>query len=215
MTCQECIEVLFEDEALFEGSGGEVGREALIHLGECEDCRTLAREIQTNATALREMRDDALPEIPARPVVLTSASNKRWSASRYLYPLAAAAALVAAIGLSVWRSNNLPTEVAGVVIPSSRPEVAAVLPTAVDGIRRTNGPQVASRALRPANLTSRDASNQRRQGAEFRSAANITAQAAPPTRPEPMKILTADPNVVIYLVLGESSVQADSEGEIL
>src|SRR5260221_12990727 len=81
MTCQECQIELFEDNP---------GRDALLHVAECEGCRELAREIRANAEALAALRGE---ELAAKPFVHPR-QRRPW-----IWGVAAAAALGLGVGL--------------------------------------------------------------------------------------------------------------------
>jgi hypothetical protein len=80
MKCSECEGQIFE---------GELDRDAVVHLAECDGCRALDQEARLNASALASMREDVMPVGRARRWPLSG----RWIA-------AAAAVVVAAVGLS-------------------------------------------------------------------------------------------------------------------
>jgi hypothetical protein len=69
MNCAECQLQIFD---------GELNRDAMVHLTECDDCRALDREVRLNSAALAELRDEPLPaaRIPHRwwPYVAAAAA---------------------------------------------------------------------------------------------------------------------------------------------
>jgi len=159
MTCQECRIELFEDTP---------GRDALVHVGECEACRELAREIQANAEALAALRGE---ELVARPFVHPR-RPKPW-----IWGLAAAAALVLGIGLP----RLFRTEV--VVEPEVTPPVEVAqeepAPPAPETPKRTQVVLRAKARPRPA----------------------VAPPVEEPTQPLMVKMLTSDPDVVIYWLI--------------
>lgn len=156
MTCQECQIELFEDAP---------GRDALVHVAECADCRVLAREVRANAEALAAFQGE---ELPARPF----AYPRRFRP--WVWGLASAAALVLGIGLP----RVFEPEV--VVVPEVTPPVAVArvgpLPPAPETTKRT---QAVRARPRPA----------------------IVLPAPEPAQPLLVKMLTPDPDVVIYWLI--------------
>ena len=159
MTCQECRIELFEDTP---------GRDALVHVGECEDCRELAREIQANTEALAALRGE---ELQPRPFVQPRRSRP------WIWGLAAAAALVFGIGLP----RMFRTEV--VVVPDVIPQLqeAFVEPQAP-------APEIPKRTQAALRAKSRP-----------RPAVALPVEE--PTQPLMVKMLTPDPDVVIYWLI--------------
>ncbi len=96
MTCSECQVQIFD---------GDLDRDAVVHLTGCDDCRGLDGEVRLNASALASMREEVIPARRAR----------RWP-----WLVAAAAAVIAGIGLSY--------RPAPVVVP---PQVATIQPQSV------------------------------------------------------------------------------------
>ena len=98
MTCSEWQVQIFD---------GELDRDAVVHLTGCDDCRGLDREVRLNASALAAMREEVIPVRRAR----------RWP-----WLVAAAAVLIAGIGLS-YRSAPVvaPPQVASIQLPSTAP----------------------------------------------------------------------------------------------
>ena len=74
MTCQVCEMRL---------AGGDAGAEVQEHLNRCAACRAMAEELNANAEALAELREEALPAV--------TVSRRR---RKYAWIAAAAAALV-------------------------------------------------------------------------------------------------------------------------
>lgn len=109
MTCQECQIELFADTP---------GRDALVHLGDCEDCRTLAREIRLNAEALASLRGE---ELVVKPFVYPG------RIFRPIWVLAAAAALVLGIGLPRFFDREV-SVTPEVTQPAPAPPVTAGVP---------------------------------------------------------------------------------------
>ena len=159
MTCQECRIELFEDTP---------GREALLHVAECEGCRGLAREIRANAEALAALRGE---ELAARPFVQPPRFRP------WVWGLAAAAALVLGIGLP----RMLEWQV--VVVP----EVTAPMQEA-----RVEPPAPAP------EITKRTQAGRRVQS---RPAPQEVLPVEAPAQPMLVKILTPDPDVVIYWLI--------------
>jgi hypothetical protein len=204
MTCQECTEFLFE-----ELDGGGFNRSAVVHLSECADCRDLARDLRANAVALRSMRDDVVPSQPLPNVFSMPTTQKR---PRQLYWLAAAAALVVAVGLGVMRMNQTATPEIQHVATVARPQVAEALPT----ISQPSAiPALEQRARNREERSQRQAA--RSQRASVRQLAMLDADRQPASSGSQtaLKILTADPNVVIYWLGADTSVEGNSEGKIL
>ena len=159
MTCQECRIELFDDTP---------GRDALVHVGECEDCRALAREIRANAEALADLRGE---ELQPRPFVQPRRSRP------WIWGLAAAAALVLGIGLPrMFRTEvvvvpevTVPVEVAEVEPQAPAPEIP----------KRTQAALRAKARPRPA----------------------VALPVEEPAQPLMVKMLTPDPDVVIYWLI--------------
>jgi hypothetical protein len=160
MTCQECQIELFDDAP---------GRDALVHVGECEDCRALAREIRANAEALAALQGE---ELAARPFIYPRRFRPPFQ--RWVWGLAAAAALVLGIGLPQLFEPEVvvvpevapPIEVARVELPAPAPEIT----------KRT---QAVRARPRPA----------------------VPLPAPEPAQPLLVKMLTPDPDVVIYWLI--------------
>ena len=157
MTCQECQIELFEDTP---------GRDALVHVGECEGCRTLAREIQANAEALAALRGE---ELAARPFVPPRRLPWVWG-------VAAAAALVAGVGVSRLLDRE----------EAVRP---AVTPPIVEA--RVEAPAPAPEIAKPTPAAR----------AQARPRAKAVLPAEGPSQPLLVKMLTPDPDVVIYWLI--------------
>jgi hypothetical protein len=166
MTCQECQIELFADDA---------GRDALLHLGECEECQALAREIQANAEALAALRGE---ELAARPFVHARGFPWVWGA-------AAAAVLLVALG---WPRSEAPGR--------AQPEPAKPLEVAAAVEVTTPAPKITKRtraAARPAG--------------KARPKAESVLPVEEPVQPLLVKMLTPDPDVVIYwLIEGDKSL---------
>jgi len=159
MTCQECRIELFEDTP---------GRDALVHVGECEDCQALAREIQANAEALAALRGE---ELVARPFVHPR-QRRPW-----IWGLAAAATLVFGIGLP----RMFRTEV--VVVPNVIPQVQEV---------SLEPPAPAPEIPKRAQAVLR---------AKARPRPAVALPVEEPAQPLMVKMLTSDPDVVIYWLI--------------
>jgi hypothetical protein len=97
MTCSECQVQIFD---------GELSRDAVTHLGHCEDCRALHREVQLNSAALAELRYVELPaRLPRRPwrrylavaatiaVVIGAGVYSRWPLAEPASPVPSVAAV--------------------------------------------------------------------------------------------------------------------------
>ena len=158
MTCQECQIELFEDAP---------GRDALIHVAECEGCRDLAREIRANAEALAALRGE---EFAAKPFV----RPRRFP---WVWGVAAAAALV----LGIWLPRLFERQV--IVAPEVIPAVAEV--------------QVEPPAPEPA-ITKRTQPVRR---VKARPTPQEVLPVEEPAQPLMVKILTPDPDVVIYWLI--------------
>lgn len=91
MNCSECQNQIFD---------GEIGREAAVHLKECEDCRALDQEVRLNMAALAGLREEVIPVRVAKP--------RRWP---WVAAVAAAAAIVAVIA---WPNPPVPAPAAPV-----------------------------------------------------------------------------------------------------
>ena len=160
MTCQECQIELFEDTP---------GRDAVVHLTECDDCRTLAREIRLNAEALSSLQGE---ELAARPFIYPRRSY------RPLWALAAAAALVLGIGLPRLFDREVPA------IPEVTPPVIQAkveLPAPAPEITKRTQAPVRRPKARPQPET--------------------VLPVEEPAQQLLVKMLTPDPDVVIYLVI--------------
>jgi hypothetical protein len=160
MTCQECQIELFEDAP---------GREALIHMGECDDCRTLAREIRFNADALASLQGE---ELAAKPFVYPRRSF------RPIWGLAAAAALVLGLGLPRLFDREVPA-IPEVTPPVIQAKVELPVP-APEITKRTQAPV---RRLKP------------------RPEPETALPVEEPAQPLLVKMLTPDPDVVIYWLI--------------
>ncbi|MEP6962833.1 MAG: hypothetical protein ABI995_12195 [Acidobacteriota bacterium] len=163
MTCSECQIQIFD---------GDLNRDAVVHLTACEECRALDLEVRLNAAALSVMKDDVMPAqtVQRRP-------------TRYWLPwVAAAAALVAAFGLTYKPSAPVPV-VTPPVIAEYQPEVAEPalpIPDPPRPVRSRPRPQPA------------------------------LAKPAPREATEPLmvKFLTDDPDIVIYWLIEAKGEQA-------
>jgi hypothetical protein len=166
MTCQDCELLLAMEE-----SSAELDR----HLGECAECRTLAAELAANSDALREMATEAMPSVRGAVLAEVRAQNARRNVVRWGWALAAAAALVIAIGVSRMR-----TPVA------TLPTVAKMQPTVEAPVVRQPVHVAASRLRVERRLERR------------RQPERLAPQQ--PERLEALKVkmLTSDPDVVIY-----------------
>ena len=163
MTCQECQIELFEDTP---------GRDALIHVRECEGCRALAREIRANAEALAALRGE---ELVARPF----AQPRRFRP--WIWGLAAAAALA----LGIWLPRALERQV--VVTPEVIPVVAEVQVEPP-----TPEPTIAKRTQAVRRTASRN---------KARPRPAVVLPVEEPVQPLMVKMLTSDPDVVIYWLI--------------
>lgn len=116
MNCADCQSQIFD---------GELDRNAVVHLAECDDCRALDREVRLNTAALAELREEAIPVRAARP---------RWP---WVAAMAAAAAIVAIV---LWPTHPdpvpAPTKLPVVTAAVTPPHVLPVLPTAVPAPHR-------------------------------------------------------------------------------
>lgn len=68
MNCAECQLQIFD---------GDLDRDAVVHLTQCNDCRELDREVRLNSAALAELCDEPLPaERPRRwwPIIAAAAA---------------------------------------------------------------------------------------------------------------------------------------------
>lgn len=104
MTCNECQLQIFD---------GELDVAATAHLGMCEDCRELDREVRLNSAALAELRDEPVP---------TERRPRRWQ------PWVATIAAAAASVFVLWgpREYPPPPEIKPPVVaggPSYKPEI--------------------------------------------------------------------------------------------
>lgn len=119
MTCSECQLQIFQngDEEV------ELGRDAVVHLTACAECRELDREVRLNASALAAMREDVLPVRRARRLP--------WMVA------AAAAVVVAGIGLAF--RTTPPVVVAPIVakVQSVAPASPPPVPQPAPRVRRT------------------------------------------------------------------------------
>ena len=152
MTCQECRIELFEDTP---------GRDALVHVAECEDCRALAREIRANAEALVALQGEEMVVTPFvyprrfRPWIWVSA--------------AAAAALVLGIFPRV-------PERKVIVMPEVTPPSPVKMAAGPKTTKRTQAVRAQPRPAPPQPLPE-------------------------PAQPLLVKMLTPDPDVVIYWLI--------------
>jgi hypothetical protein len=129
MTCSDCQVQIFE---------GELGRDALVHLTTCDDCRELDREVRLNAEALASMRADVMPVRQAR----------RWP-----WVAAVAAAAVAAIGLSYWMTPYVGPIEHPVIVADLKPPPAIDVPVLPEIPRVLLAKPPAVRGARPAKPT--------------------------------------------------------------
>jgi len=163
MTCQECQIELFEDTP---------GRDALIHVGECEGCRTLAREIRANSEALAALRGE---ELAARPFV----QPRRFRP--WVWGLAAAAALLFGIVFS-----RTPDRQVAIV-----PEVTPLVEQA-----RVEPPAPTPEIKKRTQVAPRTAPRNR-----ARSEPSTVLPVETAAEPLLVKMLTSDPDVVIYWLI--------------
>jgi hypothetical protein len=112
MTCNECQLQIFD---------GDLDRDAVVHLTECEDCRELDREVRLNGAALAELRDEPLPA--ARP-------SRKWQP--WVAAAIAAAAALAMVLSAPWDFPRPP------VIGVDPPVVAQDKPLPAPEIRILN-----------------------------------------------------------------------------
>ena len=173
MTCQECQIELFDDSP---------GRDALMHVAECEDCHTLARDLRANAQALAALRGE---ELAARPFV---------HPRRFPWPVigvAAAAALVFALGLPRALDQAVPVPVAVQSVPSAPSVPSVPAPAVMRG--------VSAASTKPPNsaVTGRASRDTFKPRPEPEVALPLEA----PAQPLLVKMLTPDPDVVIYWLI--------------
>jgi len=159
MTCQECQIELFDDAP---------GRDALLHVAECEGCRELAREIRANAEALAALRGE---ELAARPFV----QPRRFQP--WVWGLAAAAAL--ALGIALPRMLDRQVVEVPVITPPIQ-DAQVEPPAAVPEIKKR------TQAVRRAKA---------------RPMPQEVLPVEEPAQPMLVKILTPDPDVVIYWLI--------------
>ena len=149
------------------------GRAAAVHVAECEDCRALAAEIRANAEALTALRGE---ELAARPFV--HPRRFRPLSQKWVWGLAAAAALVFGIGLP--RLFEPEVIVKPEVMPpvlEARVELPAPVPEITkrtQAVRRTSPRRPMPEEVLPIEE---------------------------PAQPLLVKMLTSDPDVVIYWLI--------------
>ena len=151
----------------------ELAVEVSAHLAECAECRALAGELNANSMALGAMRvDEIAPVVFRRPL-----ASRPW-----VWSIAAAAALVLAVSL-VERQDRPRISVPPEVVRIEAPEIDP-LPMLPPVVRSAPGP----RTTRP-----------RPQASKPRVEPVLMAA----VKPEPLlvKILTPDPDVVIYWLI--------------
>jgi hypothetical protein len=130
MTCSECQIEIFEQE---------LGRDALVHLTECEECRALDREVRLNSEALASMREDVMP-------VRAKRATKPWH-----WGVAVAAAAVAAFVLSFQTAEELtgPTPTT-IVTKLPEPEVTVPVVASLPGTTIPSPPLLFPKMQLPA-----------------------------------------------------------------
>lgn len=110
MNCAEYQDRIFE---------GELDRDVIAHLTECEECRSLEHEVRLNSTVLAELREEVIP--------VRVRQSRRW-------PWVAAIAVAAAVfTIVLWPSPphpvpsavELPVVTAGVTPPHALPVLSA------------------------------------------------------------------------------------------
>lgn len=146
-------------------------QDAAEHLSSCAACRALARELRENAAAFEAMADD--PLLPVRYAVLSKLRFRQ--AVRWGWAFATAAALVVAFVVNLnWRDEKMPpVQLAHAALPRIEFQAPA-----------QNG-----------------AAGRSRRGVSYRAGtARLRGTAArhPAGEPLMMKMLTPDPDVVIY-----------------
>ncbi len=138
MTCSECQAQIFEQE---------LGRDALVHLTVCEECRELDREVRLNAEALAAMRKDVIPVRPAKPV------TKPWH-----WGVAVAAAAIAAFLLSYQASEDFAGPLGETIVAKlPEPEVAVPVVAGMPGVFLPAAPVVFPKMQLPPPPEEKDA----------------------------------------------------------
>jgi hypothetical protein len=152
--------------------------ETSAHLAQCPECRALAEDLAVNADVLRRMREEV---VPARPLSVLRANRWLWAGT------AAAAVLIVAFGVSQLESGNSRARVTPAVEPAS-PPLVELPPSPKSG----TGP-------RPAAASR--AASQRILDPALASPAESRPHASEPAEPLLVKMLTPDPDVVIYWLI--------------
>lgn len=148
---------------------GEVGSEAEAHLAACPSCRSLAAELRANAHGIRALGEEVPPPARMRERGLHT-WNPGWNPWRNPWRKwsSAAAALIATLAAAWWTSR-----------PSKPAQIVSV-EVKVMGIAETQLPLVPAEI--PNKLTP----------------AVVRLAAVTYTEPLRVKMLTPDPDVVIY-----------------
>jgi hypothetical protein len=141
------------------------------HLAECVECRELAADLRANADAFREMTAMPMPSVSGEVLAQVRAQNTRRQVARWGWALAAAAAML-------------------IVFMATRPAPVAPLPPVVIGTRVSK--EVERQATRsPAPQVAAVPRKHQRQA----------TRSSAPQETLKVKMLTSDPDVVIYWLI--------------
>ena len=191
MTCtySENDIALYVEGDLAPAKAGEVQ----MHLLTCDVCKELAADLWESQASLKSLRQDtvstaALSAVRARVLGEIRERRSKWRWGRWVYSFAGAAfvvALVIGVASQIRRKASDP-QIAKVDVPSL-PAVVLETPSAPaaekDNHTGTATPKRSKRAVRRIEVPS----------------------SAEPARPLVVKLLTDDPNVVIYWLLDKEN----------
>ncbi|HEV8148461.1 MAG TPA: hypothetical protein VGP79_18855 [Bryobacteraceae bacterium] len=182
MNCQECERLLAADET-------SAGLDR--HLAECVECRELAADLRANAEAFREMTAMPMPSVRGAVLGQVRARETRRQVARWGWALAAAAAM-----LMVFVATRQAPEVQRQATRSPALQEEQRRATPLAGSEKRLAAQQNRQATRsPALLIARE---MRQQASPL---AGSEKRAPAPQEPLKVKMLTSDPDVVIYWLI--------------
>ena len=148
------------------------------HLAECVECRELAADLRANADAFREMTAMPLPSVSGAVLAQVRAQNTRRQVARWGWALAAAAAML-------------------IVFVATRPAPVATLPPVIATTPKVVTPELTQ------SVQTLVASNSSRVGRPRQATPLAGSEKRSPAPQEPLKVkmLTSDPDVVIYWLI--------------
>jgi anti-sigma factor RsiW len=187
------------DVALFvEGDLGQAkAHDMEAHIVVCDACRTLAEELRESQSLFKSLKQDtvsaaALSSVRSRVLAEAGAGKARVAWGRWVYALAGAGFVVAMCAGLLWHAH---------VKIDPRPPMAAVPATRGTLTISDSKPEVVEVVKAKVPLTKRDERERRQPRAQ-----EVAHTEIPPEPPKQLvvKLLTDDPNIVIYWLVDQN-----------